>query len=267
MSDRGAIDMSDRREKKKKAEVVKPAHDTHKIKHDNGVEQTLCGAKKIDGFGVLGSYTAALVDCKECLELMREKPRSSGSDRIGQLTAKLQMHGPNLTGARGGKSELTPHDVAAVFGCIKGDAAKAIASYWYSVGNDRHGAVDALYLILAHEQTRQDRELLAARERYRLDPYNEILARREAFIDRVNWPEMARKGGTDYPMHERIRDIARIVIDEKSGRIKTHACIAKCLGVAQSKATENWVKIVSFARLGVSNALESAEKDILDALM
>lgn len=250
-----------------KEPALKPAHDTHKIKSENGIETTLCGAKKIDGFGVFGTVKVGLVDCKDCLEILQgERPQPTGSDRIGQLTAKLQMHGPNLTGARGGKSELTPHDVAAVFGCIQGDAPKAIASYWYSVGNDRNGAVDALYLKLAHERIRQYRELLSAQERSMLDPYNEALARREAAIDRSNWPEMARKGGVEYPMHERIRDIARIVIDEKSGRIKTHACIAKCLGMSQQSTTENWVSIVAFARMEVRNALASAECDIAEAL-
>lgn len=190
------------------------------------------------------------------------------SDRIGQLTARLQAHGVNFMGAGGGRTvdAVEPLDIAHAFGCIKGAANQAIASYYYSVGNDRHGAVDALYLILAREQNRQDEELLAVRKKRRLDPDDESLARRESSIDRNNWPNMARKGGNEYQMPWRIRDVARIVIDEKSGRIKTDARIAQCLGIDKSNMCRGWSKVVSFARAEMANALAAAEGDILEAL-
>ena len=183
------------------------------------------------------------------------------SDRIGQLTARLQAHGVNFRGAGGGRTvdALEPLDVAAAFGFIKGGANQAIASYYYSVGNDRHGAVDALYLILAHESERQQHEQIRLMYRGASD---DRLLRQAA----DNWPTMARKNGAECSMLSRIRDIARIVVDEKNGRIKTGARIAECLGIDKSNMCRGWAKVVSFARSEHANALAAAERDILEAL-
>jgi hypothetical protein len=183
------------------------------------------------------------------------------SDRIGQLTARLQAHGVNFSGAGGGRTvdALEPLDVAAAFGFVKGAANQAIASYYYSVGNDRRGAVDALYLVLARESRRQQRAQIDLM--YDGAPDDKLLR-----VAADNWPTAARKNGTEYPVLKRMRDIAAIVIDEKNGRIKTNACIAQCLGVDKSKVSCNWAKVVSFARAEVGNALAEAEHDVLQAL-
>lgn len=181
------------------------------------------------------------------------------SDRIGQLTARMQAHGiDHRSAGGGGNGELHPLDVAAAFGFIKGAANQAIASYYYSVGNDRHGAVDALYLILARESERQQHAQITLMYRGASD---DRLLRQGA----ENWPTMARKNGAECSMLERIREIARIVIDEKNGRIKTYARIAECLGIDKSNMCRGWAKVVSFARSEVANALASAEGDILEA--
>lgn len=252
--------MAGRRDRRKaKRAAIKPLHDTHKVRHDNGLEYTLCGAEKIEGFCV---NTVAQVDCRECLDILRaKKSRAMGSDRIGQLTARMQQHGVNFASAGGGHSTdgLDPLDVAAAFAWIQGDANKAIASYHYSVGNDRHSAVDALYLKLAHESERQQHEQIRLMYRGASD---DRLLRQAA----DNWPTMARKNGAECSMLERIREIARIVIDEKNGRIKTYARIAECLGIDKSNMCRGWAKVVSFARSEMANALAAAEGDILEAL-
>ena len=183
------------------------------------------------------------------------------SDRIGQLTARLQAHGVNFLGAGGGRTvdALEPLDVAAAFGWIRGAANQAIASYYYSVGNDRHGAVDALYLILAHESARQ--QLSQINAVLFGSPEEKLLS-----MARRNWPTMARKNGLEYNFAKRLRDIAGIVIDEKNARIKTDRCIAKDLGIGKSAGCDNWSQIVAFARNEVANALAAAEDDILRAL-
>ena len=189
------------------------------------------------------------------------------SDRIGQLTARLQAHGIDFRSAGGGRTvgALEPLDVAAAFGFIKGQANQAIASYYYSVGNDRHGAVDVLDLILVRELYRQQRALCDLLYKH-CGGADEYAERKALAMAARSWPTSAQKNEREISLDRRLRDIAGIVIDEKSGRIKTDACISECLGVDKSNMSRGWMQVVSFARSEAANALADAERDILEAL-
>ena len=204
------------------------------------------------------------------------------SDRIGQLTARLQAHGIDFRSAGGGRTvgALEPLDVAAAFGfikccrnhpccaCLPGKSAdnQAIASYYYSVGNDRHGAVDVLYLILAREQHRQQTALINLLWRHCGGIDQDWSERKAAAMKAHNWPTSGQKNGRSIAPPKRLHEIACICIDEAMGQVKTNAMIASLLGISGPTYCNSWAQVINFARAEIAAAIARADDDILGAL-
>lgn len=188
------------------------------------------------------------------------------SDRIAQLAARMQAHGVNFMGARGGKSELGPLDIAAAFGFIVGAETQAIASYYYRVGDNKNGAIDALYLLLAREQHRQQTALTDLLWRHCGGEHQEWSERKALAMALQNWPTSAQRKGMEIGPPRRLREIAALIIEESQGRVKTNALIAKTLGVDPSTYTKAWAQVVNFARAEHAAAIARADSNVLDAL-
>ena len=190
------------------------------------------------------------------------------SDRIGQLTARLQAHGVNFLGAGGGRTvdALEPLDVAAAFGWIKSAANQAIASYYYSVGNDRHGAVDALYLILAREKHRQQMALSDLLWRHCGGIDQDRTEQKHKALLLECWPSEAKNEAGDVDLWVRLKEIAEICINESLGERLWNSEIADALGMGKSAYGEQWAQVVIFARAEIEAAIASADGDILAAL-
>ena len=190
------------------------------------------------------------------------------SDRIGQLTARLQAHGIDFRSAGGGRTvgALEPLDVAAAFGFIKVPDNQVIASYYYSVGNDRHGAVDVLYLILAREKHRQQVALanLLWRHCGGIDQDRTEQKHKALLFD--CWPSEARNEAGNVDLWVRLREIAEICIHESIGERLWSSEFADALGMGKSAYGEQWAQVVSFARAEIESAIAKADEDILNAL-